>query len=133
MTRIESLSNDSSVLSYYEANQSKLKLVAIDSGDGKPVRPTLDLIRAGKYHPLSRPLFIYVNAESAKRPEVRAFVDFYLANAQKIVEHPKVNYVAMPNALYEFDKKRFADGITGSVMATAPPGTTDLIELYKKP
>ena len=119
--------------SYYEANKGKLKLLGIDNGDGKPIKPTLDLIRAGRYHPLSRPLFVYINAESAKRPEVKAFVDFYLANAPKIVEHPKVNYVAFPSELYELAKKRFADGKTGSVMAAAPPGTTDLLEIYKKP
>ncbi len=137
-TLVQGVAGDAGALgyfgfSYYEANKGKLKLLGIDNGDGKPVKPSLDLIRAGKYHPLSRPLFIYVNAESAKRADVKAFVDFYLGNAAKIVEHPKVNYVAFPSEMYELGKKRFAEVKTGSVMAKAAHGGTDLVDLYRKP
>ncbi len=118
--------------SYYEANKGKLKLVGIDHGDGKPVVPDLDIIRAGKYHPLARPMFVYVNAESYKRPEVRSFLDFVLSNAKKIVEHPRVNYVAFKDEMYELGKKRLAEGRTGSVMEGAPSGVTDIVELYRK-
>jgi phosphate transport system substrate-binding protein len=117
--------------SYYEANKGKLKLLGIDNGDGKPVKPTIDLIRAGKYRPLSRPLFLYVNAESYKRPEVKAFLEFVAENARKIVEHPKVNYVAFPDEVYTLGGKRLRDGRTGSVMADAPAGA-DMAELLKK-
>ncbi len=41
------------------------------------VLPTLDTI-AGFLYPLSRPLFIYVNARSAARPVLAAFVEFLL-------------------------------------------------------
>src|SRR5262249_34640382 len=87
--------------SYYEANAGSLKLIAIDNGDGKPMKPSLGAIRANEYRPLSRPLFIYVNKTAAARPEVRAFVNFLLKNAKKIVEHPKVGYVALPPETYE--------------------------------
>jgi phosphate transport system substrate-binding protein len=43
-------------------------------------------VRDGTYTPLSRPLFIYVNSESYGRPEVREFVDFYVAQAAQIAE-----------------------------------------------
>jgi phosphate transport system substrate-binding protein len=119
--------------SYYEANKSKLKLVGIDHGDGKPVRPDLEIIRAGKYHPLARPMFLYVNAESFRRPEVKAFLDFVVGNARMIVEHPRVNYVAFKDEMYELGKKRLAQGITGSAMADAPAGVTDITQLYRKP
>mgnify|MGYP001612721234 CR=1 FL=1 len=117
--------------SYYEANKTKLKLVAIDNGDGKPVKPSFDVIRSGTYKPLSRPLFLYVNAESYKRPEVKAFLDFVLDNAKSIVEHPRVNYVAFGDELYQLVKKRLGDGKTGSVMAGAPSGAADIVELFK--
>jgi len=137
-TLVQGVAGDAGALgyfgySYYEANKGKLKLVAIDPGDGKPVKPSLDLIRAGKYKPLSRPLFVYVNAESYKRPDVKAFLEFVIANAPKIVEHPRVNYVAFPSEMYELGKKRLSEGKVGSAMANAPPGTTDLVEVYRNP
>ena len=117
--------------SYYESNKGRLKLVAIDNGDGKPVKPSFDVIRAGTYKPLSRPMFLYVNAESYKRPEVKSFLDFVLDNARSIVEHPRVNYVAFSAELYQLGKKRLGDGKTGSVMAAAPFGAADIVELFK--
>jgi len=135
-TLVQGIAGDAGALgyfgySYYEANKAKLKLLAIDNGDGKPVKPNFDLIRSGAYKPLSRPLFLYVNAESYKRAEVKAFLEFYLDNARSIVEHPRVNYVAFSEEIYELGKKRLSDGKTGSVMAGAPPGATDMAELLK--
>ncbi len=118
--------------SYYEANKSKLKLLGIDNGDGKPVKPSIDIIRAGTYRPLARPLFLYVNADSYKRPEVKSFLEFVAANAKKIVEHPKVNYVAFPDDVYSLGGKRLQEGKTGSFMASAPAGSMNMAELLKK-
>lgn len=87
--------------SYYEANRDKLHIVAIDNGDGKPVAPNPETVRDGSYHPLSRPLFLYVNKASLRRPEVMSFLEFYLGNAKSIVEHPMVNYVALGESDYE--------------------------------
>jgi ABC-type phosphate transport system substrate-binding protein len=54
-------------VAYYEANADKLKLVAVDKkGDGNCVLPTFDNVKTGKYDPLSRPLFIYVNKKSGR-------------------------------------------------------------------
>ena len=48
--------------------------------------------------PLSRPLFIYPNVGEAKtRPELKAFVDFYLAGAGDFAA--EVGYIAEPDAL----------------------------------
>src|SRR5690606_16749322 len=60
-------------LAYYEENKDKLKLVAVDNGSGA-VLPSPQTVEDGTYAPLSRPIFIYVNSEAAKRPEVVAFV-----------------------------------------------------------
>jgi len=118
--------------SYYEANKGKLKLLAIDNNDGKPVKPSLDVIRSGAYKPLSRPLFLYVNKAAAQRPEVNAFLEFYYANAPKIVEHPQVNDVALSDDLYQAMVRRLKKGITGSAIAQAKAagGPIDLVELY---
>ncbi len=111
--------------SYYVANKDRLKLVAIDNNTGHPIKPDVDVVRSGKYKPLSRPLFLYVNKQSYARPEVRAFVGFILDNARKIVEHPRVNYVALPDEMYRMGRQRLSAGVTGSAMARAQ-GAHDL-------
>ena len=65
-------------LSYYEANQDVLNAVAVDKGDGNCVTPSQETVRDGTYAPLSRPLFVYVKADSLQRPEVQEFIRFYL-------------------------------------------------------
>ena len=71
--------------SYYEQNQDKLNLVAIDSGDGC-VTPSQETIQDGSYAPLGRPIFMYPSAQALERPEVAAFMDFVIANQQSIGE-----------------------------------------------
>jgi phosphate transport system substrate-binding protein len=69
--------------SYYEQNQDKLNLVGIDGGDGC-VTPSSETIQSGEYKPLSRPLFMYPSAKALKRPEVKAFMDYVVANQESI-------------------------------------------------
>jgi len=116
--------------SYYEANKKKLKLAAVDNNNGKPIKPSLDVIRSGAYKPLSRPMFLYVNRDAYKRPEVRAFLEFFFKNARMIVEHPRVNYVALSEELYKAGLKRLHSGTTGSAMAQAGKGEADLTQLF---
>ncbi len=69
---------------YYAENKNQLKLLAVDNGEGC-VAPDETTVRDGSYKPLSRPLFIYVRKSSLKRPEMTAFVNFYLENAGRLV------------------------------------------------
>jgi phosphate transport system substrate-binding protein len=64
---------------FVEENLDRIKPIALDkAGDGTCVDPSYDTISDGSY-PISRPLFIYVNkAKAAEKPEVAAFVDYYL-------------------------------------------------------
>ncbi len=87
--------------SYYRENEDKLKLVAVDSGSGC-VLPSLETIPSGEYSPLSRPLFIYVNTGSLLRPEVKAFVDFYMEHGPELTN--EVGYVASDTSVYENNK-----------------------------
>ncbi|MEK7282110.1 MAG: PstS family phosphate ABC transporter substrate-binding protein [Chloroflexota bacterium] len=82
---------------YYVENKDKLKLVAIDGGNG-PVLPSEQAIFNGTYKPLSRPLFIYVNKAALARPEVKEFVRFYMTEGPKLVS--EVGYVPMPTQVY---------------------------------
>jgi phosphate transport system substrate-binding protein len=70
---------------YFEENSDQLKAVEIDSGGGC-VAPSAETARDGSYTPLSRPLFIYPSKASLDKPEVKAFLDFYLANDAQIAE-----------------------------------------------
>ncbi|NNF63047.1 MAG: phosphate ABC transporter substrate-binding protein PstS family protein [Acidimicrobiia bacterium] len=66
---------------FFAENTDKVTALAVDDGESGCVAPTADTIADGSY-PLSRPLFIYVNkAKTAERPELAAFVDFYLSEA----------------------------------------------------
>ena len=75
--------------SYYEGAQDKLNLVGVDAGSGC-VKPAKDTIQDGTYEPLSRPLFMYPSAKALKRPEVKAFMDFVVAQASQIAEAAKI-------------------------------------------
>jgi phosphate transport system substrate-binding protein len=77
---------------YFDAHRDQIKAVAIQKKtDGKPVAPSLDTILDKSYSPLSRPLFIYVKNSALKRPEVLAFVKFYLDNIDNLTK--KAGYV----------------------------------------
>ncbi|MBS0260898.1 MAG: PstS family phosphate ABC transporter substrate-binding protein [Planctomycetes bacterium] len=92
---------------YYEQNKDKIKGLAIEWDEKKtgPVEPTMANVLAAKYNPLTRPLFIYVNRKSADRPEVKAFVEFYIKNAAIFVS--KAHYAALPETAYGRIMERF--------------------------
>ena len=83
---------------YYEENQDKLNAVEIDNGNGC-VGPERATIEDGSYAPLSRPMFIYVRSDALERPEVKAFVDFYIDSAPALV--PETGYVPMTAPQYD--------------------------------
>ena len=116
--------------SYYAANKDKLAVVAVSRGDAKPVEPSMKSIADGTYTPLSRPLFMYVNADAAERPEVRAFLKFIFDNAKRIVEHPRVNYVSLGDDMYELIWQRYEERVTGSQYVTPGASQKGLNELY---
>jgi phosphate transport system substrate-binding protein len=97
---------------YYEANKDKLKAVAIDSGKG-PVGPSVETVKNGTYSPLSRPLFIYINAKSFDKPEVKEFITYYLANVGKFSTATK--YIPLSDAIYVKVKAKAEAKKTGTV------------------
>ena len=99
---------------YFEPNQDKLKALKInwEKNDVGPVAPSMENVVAGKYNPLSRPLFIYVNRLAAGRPEVRAFVEFYLTRARELVT--EVKYLPLPEQAYKMGLERFSKLQTGT-------------------
>jgi phosphate transport system substrate-binding protein len=85
---------------YYVENKDKLTALSIVAKPGAPaVAPSPETVKDGSYQPLARPLFIYVNATAAAfKPEVKAFVNFYLQNAPTLVK--EVKYVPLPDDDY---------------------------------
>ena len=83
---------------YYIENEDKLKVLPVDGGNG-PVAPSPTTINDGTYSPLSRPIFIYLNTASLARPEVKAFVEFYLDNAGALAN--EVGYIELPQSMYQ--------------------------------
>ena len=98
--------------SYYINNQGNLQAVPIDGGAG-PVFPTTATVNDGSYAPLSRPLFIYVKTSSLDRPEVAAFVDYYLSDGRPIIDSPEVGYVQLPDNFYAAIRSRVTNRVTG--------------------
>ncbi|MCH2151889.1 MAG: PstS family phosphate ABC transporter substrate-binding protein [Phycisphaerales bacterium] len=98
---------------YYMENKDKLRAIPIVNPiTGKPVPATTQNIESGAYAPFSRPLFIYVNTTSARKPVVRKFIDYYLAECPKLVG--EVGYVKLPASLYDRTKANFVARKTGT-------------------
>ena len=103
-------------LAYYENNASELTALGVDP-DGPDsgascVTPSAETVNSGRYRPLSRPLFIYVNPAKIT-PTVEKFVTFYLQNAGELAAD--VGYVAMPDEAYDLALQRFQNRTTGTV------------------
>jgi phosphate transport system substrate-binding protein len=94
---------------YFVENTDKLKALEVDGGSGC-VAPTEATINDNSYAPLSRPLFIYADTGKAKeRPELKAFVDFYLDNTTAL--SAEVGYVAMPADLLQSEMDEWAAAV----------------------
>ncbi len=92
---------------YFEENEDKLRAVPIVAKKGAAaVMPTYESVKNGTYQPLARPLFIYVNATSAAlKPELKAFINFYLDNAPALVK--EVKYIPLPANEYSAVNKHW--------------------------
>jgi phosphate transport system substrate-binding protein len=72
-----------------------VKEIEIDAGDGC-VAPSAESVSDGSY-PLSRSLYIYVSTEAAARPEVAAYVDYYVSDEAITSLVEEVGYIALPS------------------------------------
>ena len=71
--------------SFYTENEGSLKALEIDNGEGC-VPPSVETAQDGSYAPLSRPLFMYPSEQALRKPEVKAFIEYYLENAASASE-----------------------------------------------
>lgn len=121
---VHGVSSDESALgffgfAYYAENKDKLKLVPIDDENDKngkgPILPSLATVADGTYQPLSRPIFIYVSKKEALRPEIEAFITYYLTHGNALVE--ETGYIPLGDAGMKLVLARFKKKITGSLFS----------------
>ena len=102
---------------YYEENQGRLKLAAVDDGDDSngagAIYPSPESVRDGTYRPLSRPVYVYVNPEALARPEVSGFVNFFLSEGAALVR--EVGYVPLTEAEYALVQRRVDERTVGTM------------------
>ncbi|MFN4260848.1 MAG: PstS family phosphate ABC transporter substrate-binding protein [Gemmataceae bacterium] len=118
---------------YYLPHQERLKAVPIQWSKNKvqePVMPSLETVLNGTYNPLSRPLFIYVNKQSAERPEVKEFVEFYLKNGAQLAQ--EVKYMPLPPKAYEMALERFQKMQTGTGFGGEPEVGLPIEDILKR-
>lgn len=73
-------------LSYVTANADLVRAVDVDGGAGC-VAASESTVQDGTYTPLGRPLFVYVSNNSyTEKPQVKAFVDFYIENQAEVAQ-----------------------------------------------
>jgi phosphate transport system substrate-binding protein len=98
---------------YYIENKDKLKAVPIVNEKGQAILPSLEAVIAGTYSPLARPIFIYVNAKSLGKPEVKEFVQYYMTHGATLAK--EVKYVPLPDSAYQIAWEHVAKGKKGTV------------------
>ena len=116
---------------YYAENTARLKALPIVAKDGAPaVGPSPESVIAGTYQPLSRPIFIYVNAKSLSKPEVKKFVDFYMVKGAQMAK--EVKYVPLPASVYTANLKHIASKKLGTIFGGKNEVGISIDELVKR-
>jgi len=110
---------------YYEQNTARLKALAVDG-----VAPTAETISGGRY-PLSRPLFVYFNAEELRRPRVARFALYYVENAGRLARD--VGYVELPDAAYATLRARVVERQSGTAFGGHQEVGVHISEVLARP
>lgn len=132
---VKNISSDPNGLAYfgfanYKANQTKLRALAIEGAKGN-VSPSIKNVQNETYQPLSRPIFIYINANQIKNnPPLRAFIGFYLRNAADFVS--KEGYIPLSNSQYRIVENKLFRDVRGSSFAGELPVGAGIGELLNR-
>ena len=115
---------------YYAAQQGKMKALKVVNAQGAAVGPSGAAVLDGSYNPFSRPLFIYVNAQAAQRPEVKEFIEFYLSQGAQYIK--EVKYVPFVPAAYTTALGHFHNNKLGTVFGGVPQVGLKVEELLSR-
>ena len=72
----------------------------------------MDAVLKGTYNPLARPIFIYINAKSLAKPEVREFTEYYMKHGAKLSK--EVKYVPLPDRAYAHNLEMLGKKMLGT-------------------
>jgi phosphate transport system substrate-binding protein len=114
---------------YYASHKERMRVVPIDNGTGT-VAPSVETVLDGSYQPLSRPLFIYVTETAAQRPEVRAFIDYFMKQGGALTQ--EVGFVPLPMSAATQTLEHFRRGRVGTVFGGVPEVGVTIEELMKR-
>jgi phosphate transport system substrate-binding protein len=125
---VQGVAGDKGALGYFglaflQQNEGRIIGLEVDGGKGC-VAPTSQNVETGTY-PLSRPLFIYVRKDAAARPEVDAFIDFYLENAAFLSND--VGYIRFPEPFYEKIRAIWDTGSEGTQFSGRQGTVADIL------
>lgn len=98
---------------YYVENKKKLTAVAISDGQAA-IEPNDQSIQSGTYA-LSRLLFVCINKQSTSKPEVDAFISYYLKHTRDLAA--AVGYTPLSEATIAAVLKRYETRMTGNWQA----------------
>ena len=115
---------------YYVENKDKLKAVPIVNEKGQAVMPSMEAVEKGIYSPLARPIFIYLNAKSVGKPEVKEFTEYYMKNGAKLSK--EVKYVPLPAKAYVQAWDHVLNGKKGTVFGGVAEVGITIEELLKR-
>jgi phosphate transport system substrate-binding protein len=102
-------------LAYLDQNQERVKPVAVRNPDGDCVEPSVETARNGTYHPLTRPLFLYVSrAALDEHQAVRDFMHFALDAEVAPDLVAEVGYVPLPDEAFAMGIDKIDERRTGS-------------------
>ncbi|WP_257162467.1 substrate-binding domain-containing protein [Corynebacterium cystitidis] len=103
-----------------EEDRNKMKTIAVDG-----VEPSLANAQSGKYQPLVRPLFIYINTESLEtNAALNEFATAYVDNAASIL--PRVFFYGLTPEAYDAVSQRLKLRTEGTIMGGDPFQTVDI-------
>jgi phosphate transport system substrate-binding protein len=102
---VQGVQGDAGALGYFGyaysvLNRDSVRTIPIAAGSdpANSVLPNETTIASGKYAPLSRPLFLYVNRRALRRPEVVAYLRFYLDRGPQLAG--EVHSLPLPKSQY---------------------------------
>ena len=102
-------------LAYVEENRGRVKPLEISYDGGECVAPTTETAASGEYQPLTRPLFIYVNADdldNVANVEDLAMFMFNEDVAPDLVA--STGYLALPDEAFRLGQEKIKARNTGS-------------------